>query len=265
MSWDDDLQPASWRGLPFAVVSSAQYRGRRVAVHEYPFRDDVWVEDLGLAPRRLQVAGFLVGDDVHAQRAAMLAACAAPGPGELVHPSLGSLNVALVAPPAFGESAERGRMISVEFDFLETGDQLYPDAADSTGDLVDQAADEADDATSSDFLSDVRDAVATGVDAVNSVVSTVHGYVALAQGVVSDASCAFNAVRGLAGSFGRFNLGHLGAPLSGASKVLSGVNGALSTVSRTEAAVGRLIGAGVAARNAVEVAASDAQAIAAAL
>ena len=47
--WAASLQPASWNGIPFAVRASQIRRGRRVAVHEYPFRDDVWVEQWNLA------------------------------------------------------------------------------------------------------------------------------------------------------------------------------------------------------------------------
>ena len=49
--WVDALQPASWRGAPFAVRTSQIRRGRRIAVHEHPFRDDVWAGDLGRGTR----------------------------------------------------------------------------------------------------------------------------------------------------------------------------------------------------------------------
>ena len=43
----DSLQPASWRGMGFAVTGGRVRAGRRKALHEYPFRDGVWVEDMG--------------------------------------------------------------------------------------------------------------------------------------------------------------------------------------------------------------------------
>ncbi|MBV8749430.1 MAG: DNA circularization N-terminal domain-containing protein [Candidatus Eremiobacteraeota bacterium] len=45
--WADAPQRAWWRGVPFAVRASQIRRGRRIVVHEHPFRDDVWVGDLG--------------------------------------------------------------------------------------------------------------------------------------------------------------------------------------------------------------------------
>lgn len=61
-------------------------------MHEYPYRGDVWVEDIGRGARRISLSGFLLQDaaygrgDVLAQRAAMIAACETEdhGDGELV-------------------------------------------------------------------------------------------------------------------------------------------------------------------------------------
>ncbi len=39
MSWSDQLLPASFRGVPFGVLGSRSRFGRRLAVHEYPYRD----------------------------------------------------------------------------------------------------------------------------------------------------------------------------------------------------------------------------------
>jgi prophage DNA circulation protein len=39
------LQPASYRGIPFGVFGGQARFGRRNALHEYPFRDVPWVED----------------------------------------------------------------------------------------------------------------------------------------------------------------------------------------------------------------------------
>ena len=46
-AFSDTLLPASWRGVPFHGLSGELRFGRRPVVHEYPFRDSVWVEDLG--------------------------------------------------------------------------------------------------------------------------------------------------------------------------------------------------------------------------
>lgn len=128
------LQAASWRGVPFAVRGSTLRTGRRTALHEYPFRDSVWVEDLGRAGRRITLSGFLVqdaaygGGDVINQRTAMIAACEAQedtGTGELVHPSLGRITVSLLEFEC-EESADRGRSFDLRFSFIEAGSEEFP-------------------------------------------------------------------------------------------------------------------------------------------
>jgi prophage DNA circulation protein len=49
-AWAANLQPASWRGVPFAVEVDTYRGGRRIALHEYPYRDDPWLEDTGRRP-----------------------------------------------------------------------------------------------------------------------------------------------------------------------------------------------------------------------
>ena len=50
------LKPASFRGVPFVVQEGTSHFGRRNQIHEYPFRDTPWVEDLGQQARAF-VAG----------------------------------------------------------------------------------------------------------------------------------------------------------------------------------------------------------------
>ena len=50
----EQLQKASFRGVPFEVTSASLTAGRRTVVHEYPQRDKPYVEDLGRASRKLR-------------------------------------------------------------------------------------------------------------------------------------------------------------------------------------------------------------------
>ena len=139
-SWLGTLQPASWRGIPFAVRASEYRRGRRQAVHEYPKRDLPWAEDMGRASRIVGFAGFVVGDDCFAQAQALLVAAEQEGPGALVHPSLGNLTVSLVEPLTASERMELGRVVELRFEFVETGVPLYPSTSVSTqADVSDKA------------------------------------------------------------------------------------------------------------------------------
>ena len=85
-SWAASLRPASYGGLRFGVQAGRLIAGRKNAVHEYPFRDSSWVEDLGKQARKFEITGFLVENDVAlnaggvvAQRNQLLTICEAKG------------------------------------------------------------------------------------------------------------------------------------------------------------------------------------------
>ncbi len=241
-AWLAQLQPAAWRGLAFAVRDSEVQRGRRTAVHEYPFRDDVWVEDLGRAMRRVSFSGFVVGDDCYQQEQALLAASEQAGPGILVHPSLGSLSVSLVERMRSRQRADLGRVVELTFDAVETGLSIYPDGSTSTADVVDDDADDADDACGSDFGADVLRSVAYGASVVQAGVRTAQSFVGQVQQLAGDARLVTSAVAGLvppAGTtYGRYAGGARGTALSGLGTVqqaLSAATAARSAVTRASA------------------------------
>lgn len=158
MSWASRLQQASWRGVPFGVIVAAGRFGRRQAVHTYPFRDTVWVEDLGRAGRRIGLVGFLIenslvygGGDVLQQQERMIAAAEAAGPGTLVHPTLGALTVSLAEPLEITAHRDDGLMFELRFSFIEAGQRVFPSAAAATQDQTHNAAAAADTAVVGDF------------------------------------------------------------------------------------------------------------------
>jgi prophage DNA circulation protein len=156
MSWLDYLLPASWRGIPFQVFSNEVRAGRRVALHEYPFRDVPWVEDLGQATGYYRFDGFLVGDDCYLQQDAMMVACNLAGPGPLIHPTLGLLSVSLIEQPVFRQSYDRGRAVMIEFSFAQGNPlQLFPSVVQNTINQVTSAAASAISGIQADFANDI--------------------------------------------------------------------------------------------------------------
>ncbi len=91
--WRDRKQAASFRGVPFLVDNDSVPVGRRTQLHEFPQRDQPFVEDLGRRTRQYKFTGFVAGDDFLAQRDRLLTALDKPGAGELVHPWFGRLTV----------------------------------------------------------------------------------------------------------------------------------------------------------------------------
>lgn len=204
-SFWEQLRPASFRGVPFAVLSGGVAFGRKTAVHNYPDRDTVWVEDLGRAPRRFHLTGFLVGDDVIAQRNQLIAACETPGPGALVHPTLGRRTVTLIE-VGTSERWEQGRVFEVTFSFTEGSQRLYPTNASATPAATLLAAGQGDLAAALSFATHAIAALQAGAAVVEQAVQTVTAWVARASGIVTDATTVFRFVSTLPGAFGRQSL-----------------------------------------------------------
>jgi prophage DNA circulation protein len=232
-AWFQQLQPGSWRGVGFVLDAGETAAGRRVALHEYPYRDDVWAEDLGKLPRRFSVQGFAVGDDCYQQRDAMLRAAEQAGAGTLVHPTLGSVQCVLLE-FATADRRERGRVVEFQFSFVVAGDVMFPAAALATTQNVLGAAAKLTTASASDLGSTLQ---RIG-NVAKSVYSTVTHYASIATGIVGDASRVFNAVRGLVGFHGRY------------------ATGSRSTLQPVTATVQGLLGAATTARTLVNTSAS---------
>lgn len=242
--WAAGLQVASWRGLPFAVRDSSIRKGRRTAEHVYPFRDSIWVEDLGRGVRRYSFRGFLVGDDVLQQSEAMQAAIEAPGPGTLVHPELGARTCAVGREIAFRRS-ERGRMVEVEFEFVETAPILYPSLVLSTQAQVRTRASTLLDQIGQDFQNDVVAPLQQGAQVVDGAIRTVAPFVSSAVALAGDASLIAHSVSGLAGNWGRYNSASmtlLQPATASIATLLSGVTTARTVVSTASSALQTLGG-----------------------
>lgn len=201
-TWRNRLQPGSWRGVSFVLDAGETVAGRRVAIHEYPYRDTAWSEDLGRLPRRFNVQAFLVGDDVYEQRDAMVSACEQAGSGTLVHPTMGSIEVVLLS-FAVTDRRERGRVVEVTMQFMLASDVRFPGTSISTASAIASAAGALTTASQGDLAS-----VLDSIGDVPASAQQVSGFTSTAVAAVNDASRAFNAVRGLAGSFGRFATGN---------------------------------------------------------
>lgn len=226
--WWEQLQPGSWRGVGFVLDAGQTAAGRRIALHEYPYRDDAWAEDLGKLPRRFSIQAFLVGDDVYSQRDAMLAQVEKSGSGTLVHPTLGSIECVLLEFAAT-DRRERGRYVELQFSFIIAGDVKYPATAIATGSLVDGAMQRLGVASTNDFSARMSAVSAFPQQALGAV----GQFTSLATSAVSDAGRIIGAVRGLQGFYGRFSMGSL----STLQPVTMTVQGALAAATTARSAV----------------------------
>lgn len=221
-SWFTSLTPASYGGVAFGVESVRTEAGRKTAEHVYPFRDDVWIEDLGKRGRKFDVEGFLVeGDlitgttDVVAARQKLLDACEKAGGQPLVHPTLGNIdNVCCLGVEIF-ERRDLGRVFEFRLSLAVTGPRKFPTATTSSGPLVSAAAQKTTLGAIVDFVKTAAADIQKGAAAVQAAVSTAMKWYQAAVTAVNDAKRLFGAVSTLAGNFGDLfggaNTGYAGA------------------------------------------------------
>lgn len=138
--WRRRLQPASFRGVPFFVEDAGGEGGRRWAHFEYPGRDKPFSEDLGRAQRKYAIRGYTLGDDYMGTRDRLLAALETRGPGKLVHPYLGQLNVCLDAYRT-REGSDEGGICRVDLAFVESSEAAAPVPIEAPGAAMGTAAD----------------------------------------------------------------------------------------------------------------------------
>ncbi|GAB2182680.1 DNA circularization N-terminal domain-containing protein [Denitratisoma sp. agr-D3] len=163
-----------------------------MALHEYPFKDDPWPEDMGRATRRFSIEGFVVGDDYDLARNDLIEALDTEGPGELVHPYYGRRMVSLAGPVLVSESStEEGGVARFPMEFIPFVESVEPSARIDTREQINAAADEANAAAADDFADNFSvdgeaDFVsASAVERVRSLVDSLHG---IRQGMLPDFS-----------------------------------------------------------------------------
>jgi prophage DNA circulation protein len=191
MGWKEQLQPASFRGVPFHVEGDDNGGGRRGVLHEYPLRDEPLFEDQGRKARDGSLTAFVIGDEYMAARDSLIKALEEKGSGELVHPWLGRKTLSVVD-FRYRHSNREGGMCRFDINFVEAGQQNYPAASIATSqqsilsvEVLEQTAiDEFTETFSVDGLPafGVLDAV-TGA---NDIVATLEGALGSIGGVLSN-------------------------------------------------------------------------------
>lgn len=206
-----DLLPASFRGAPFAVLADDAQGGRRIALHQYPGRDDPWAEDLGRAARRFRFRGFIVDNDVvfsggpiQLQRALLISAIEAKGPGLLTHPTLGVINVC-VTHAAIGADLGASKMSTLDLEFVEAGKRQYPTAKSATSGLL-AIANQVKAALVADGVRLIAEAASDGARRKDLQV-TAATFTTKTIGLGADATALYRVAALLPGDFGRFASG----------------------------------------------------------
>lgn len=140
MTWRTRLLPASFRGVAFFVDRHQREGGRRLAVHEYPLRDEPYAEDLGRTTREFSLEAVLIGPAYDTGLLALHRALEASGPGLLTHPIYGLQSVC-VQRFRTSVSSQEGGMARLSIDFVDAGRNAFPlSLLDSLKDVAARAA-----------------------------------------------------------------------------------------------------------------------------
>lgn len=150
MSWRDNLQPASFRGIPFFIESHEIEGGRRSVQHEYVQRDKPFAEDTGRKGRSFSFEAYVIGTDYFPSRNALMEALEKEGAGELVHPYFGRVSVQ-AKPFRVRESTRDGGMAIFSLSFFEAGESEFPSSLIDNRRVVKDKVDELFDSVNSEF------------------------------------------------------------------------------------------------------------------
>lgn len=118
MSWSETLLDASYRGVPLGVMAESMEGERELAQHGVPYRDGDDVEDLGRKARPFSFTVVVFGTNYEIELQKLLAALDTRGPGELIHPIYGRLDV-VARKWKVDHTAERPDYAQVEIQFVE--------------------------------------------------------------------------------------------------------------------------------------------------
>ena len=120
------IAQASWNDVPFFMPDSRHQVGRRVQEFFFPGQDAAQFLDLGAFDGPMRVQGILTGD-LYVQYAKLLAqALRTPGPGVLMHPWLGSMQMVLLEPAEIAFAWQEQRVVRFRATFAPF---VPPDAA----------------------------------------------------------------------------------------------------------------------------------------
>lgn len=122
----EELFQAEWRGIPFHIPDAREETGRRATRFLFPGRDDAIHEDLGALDGAIRISGIVFGEDYIRRANRLREAFREPGPGLLVHPWFGPLEVVLAEPAEISFSQGELRLARISATFEPFVQRLLP-------------------------------------------------------------------------------------------------------------------------------------------
>lgn len=260
MSYREQLQPAKFREVSFHVSAADTTVGRRVALHEFPNKELPLPEDMGKKASEFIVNGFIIGDDYVDVMKRLIDALTRPGPGTLVHPTLGSLQVVLANPGQLREQfIERRGQVTFSLKFVEASEEAQPSTAVDTQQAVEDASDACYGPMEEDFASDfsIDAAPAWSIDSITGEINRINDVItSVRNGLSFDLTSLSSLLR--AGNMFKANLvGLLATPGAFAKELTTLVRGLVGLFDFSAAQTRIFGGLGIASRSSSSISASN--------
>ena len=120
--WYDQIGISSYRGIVFETAKTSGTFGRRGTLHEFPFKDFGFAEDVGKKSKEIQFAAYVDGDNYLERRAALISAIEdIDTPGTLILKTGEILRVKPTANCTFVDDDSIGGITFFGLKFLEAG------------------------------------------------------------------------------------------------------------------------------------------------
>lgn len=203
-----NLQTASWRNIPFGVSSIALSLGRKIAVHDYPYVDGVYAEDLGMRGKIFHIQGFIVegggaygrAGTLREQMEAFEQAASQWGDGVFVHPTLG-MRPKMCLQGMEIEQDLQGRVATIRFSLIENIVSPSSMSNEDTKAKTIAYAGIARDMSIVGVLTSIKGAVRSYR---NGILTVVNRFSTQVRQVVFTATSLFSMITSLPGEIGRY-------------------------------------------------------------
>ena len=207
-SYFKDLYTASWRDIPFAVSNSSVSLGRKIAVHEYPFVDGVYAEDLGAKGKRWHIQGFIVegggaygGEGTLKQQVMKFWESSNQyGAGILVHPTIGMRTDCALLEMDIDEDLN-GRVATLRMSFIESRVRPTSFIVESTENVTFEVSGIA---RKMSFLDMIHNVLGKVRQWRNGILKAVNKFTTLVKSVIFTATSLVTMITSLPGEIGRF-------------------------------------------------------------
>jgi len=197
----------SFRGIPFVVVGSGGRQGRRFAVHEYPFRDTVWPEDMGRGPRTYRVRGFITGALCYVQRDLLANAAETRGSGLLMHPTVGVIKAACTRFEWYERDGVMN-VIDLEMEFVEAANYLTTTILAAAHAVIAAGSLAFSQASASDYGNDVATPFSIGNSVDTAAKGVASDWANTAASAIVSPTALSSAIVTLPGNNGRYAAGN---------------------------------------------------------